>query len=174
MTDEPESAPGTELVLAGTEVHLAEDGAIRVIDTGEEVKLPELADGDLARAKAWLRMVQALLRAHERDIDAELTRRMDARREWTIRAGGHTVKGKSPQATGYEWDAERLRFVLERMASSGRLEREPLERCFKRPPEEVVVKGVNAVLAGATKREQNSIRACRRAKPTGTRSVGLT
>lgn len=94
------------------------DGAatLTIVDpgTGEAVALTDAGDDALARWRSTVRDLEDLLKEAKRIVDGEVLRRMDAAGEWTLRAGGYTIKAPSPAAgKETEWeDVERLRARL--------------------------------------------------------------
>jgi hypothetical protein len=121
-----------------------------VIDraTGELIPLKDAGDDALASLRDYLKDLRSRIAEANNLLDAEVVRRMDQDRCWTIHAGGLTLTAPSP-APAYEWDAPGLYADLESMVADGELS----ERAFLAAVEEVVgykvkAAGVNALLKG--------------------------
>lgn len=156
----------SDLVLTNTGLVVAETGA--ALDASSE-------DGDLVAALAWIRAARDRLDAYHAELSEILVGRMDKRAEWTVRSGGVKVSAPSPAAARYEWDAARLKGVLDKFVAAGKIDAEAAARCWGKPKDPPpAVRGINAVLATLGKRDQSSLLACKVPKAQPRRSVTVT
>lgn len=131
--------------------------AVTVVDpaTGEIINLRDAGIDTLAMCLTDVRDVETNLKAVKRLVGAELHRRMDEGRHWTIDGARYRVSSESPDpVTNY--DAERLNAILEawvREGDSGSvrvMRHEALLRAIETVvSKKVKVGGVKAILKGA-------------------------
>lgn len=137
-----------------------------------------LAEADLATLAQWKTDVKEwveMARAAERQVDREITMRMDRAALWTARQGGFKLEGQS-NAPSYSYvDIEELRRKLLAYVEKGEITIEAVEAALPIQPEKVTVRlaGLNNLLKLGGKVER-LVRRHRKETPKAERTVKVS
>ena len=114
--------------------------------TGQVLDLPSLTVGEIARLTDELRDYESRSRELKAQLAAEIARRCDANRSWTVEEDGWKVSIKS-DALVAEWDVTELQSILFDLVEEGLIALDASRRAVTSKVEwKAVASGVNALM----------------------------
>jgi len=155
-----------------SELALRDDGYLTMPHSGELIKLADARLMLIAEAVTEIRELESRLREAKAILAAEVCRRADLQRTWTLHDGPVKVSVPSDALVSV-WDTDALLEVLDDMVSAGEISTDAMNRAIQaRVDYKVLATGIGALLKSPTLADR--IEACRTLVPPTDRRISVS